>query len=589
MSELILGPHNGVCIKGKKPRRPKTKKSSIHKNEQLDTVLPADSARLVPSDDNWSIEQINDSEYRITIRTVRHLTAFIRALMTPSIPKNITSASEGVRRRCVVTLPHINFHGELYQKACLLTNSEWTPLCSVLPLLLNDCVQYVMTCLNRCYPIFPRQALREWYTSLTDPTKDPLALSIGLFYVRHVFIHHLPIEFQSVKHDSRIINSVQAKLAQLARDALADCFDEPHIHHIFALCLCNMTAALTIRQKVTYHAMAVRMASTLGITPLMAHDPTTEIHNRLWWFLFQIDLFLYESGAISCSMLVQTDGDTVLDYIRPAPCVLDDPDEAVAACVWDNILKLWLIRRQLLQKFERIDPSNEQEMSTLCSEAIKYVDRWTQELPDFLKLESMSTDTILDEAIYIIYMERCTNLGLLLHQFVGQPTSPWRRQALEILIDCCNECVEARSSVLLLHACNSWPGDLRRCSEMLLAYLQYDDQKLIGKAYAGLNRILEVVKSMAEIRWQDEICMEMIKNIEHAFFTLANPTRNLNNAEVKSDLKKRSIKMSNHMYEGVMMFNRNLQPRAKYYRPAGSDDSLGKLTIFENGAGPLQH
>ncbi|KAG0165736.1 hypothetical protein DFQ28_008349 [Apophysomyces sp. BC1034] len=584
MSQLILGPHNGVCIQGKKPRRPKTKKLKLAQDQQLNATSPSHITDLVPSDD-WSVEQINCSEYRITIRTVRHLTDFIRALMTPTIPKHITHVNGRQPKRYVVTLPYINFHGELYQKAALWEVSEWSPSPSMLPTLLDECVRYVMLCLNGSYPVLPRQELKQWYASLTNPTADPLALSIGLFYVRHVFIHHLPDAFQSVNHDSHVVSSIQAKLAQLTRDALADCFDEPHIHHIYALCLCNMTASLPIPQKVLYHTIAVRMANSLGITPLISSHPTTEIHNRLWWFLFQIDLFLHESGAISCSMLVQTDTETLLDYVRPAPCLLDEPDEAIAAYVWNNVLKLWLIRRQLLSTFERIDHSNEHEMSQLCADAVRHVDKWTHELPHHLKLENISVNDILDEAIYIIHMERCTNLSLLLYQYVGRPLTPWRRQAVDILIDCCNECVEARSTVLLLHKCNSWPGDLRRCAELLLACLQYDNPLLISKASSGLNQILEIVKSMAETRWQDEICIEMINNVEKALSNTARLDRAVgDHKREETSTKKRSIKMSNHMYKGVMMFNRNLQPRAKYYRPAGNDDILGNVTIFEDVA-----
>jgi tetrahydromethanopterin S-methyltransferase subunit H len=72
----------------------------------------------------------------------------------------------------------------------------------------------------------------KWYNSLAAPSKDPLVLAIGLFWARHVFIHHFPSGLLTVK-DNKIVEAVQCRLAELVREALSDCFDVPHIHHVY--------------------------------------------------------------------------------------------------------------------------------------------------------------------------------------------------------------------------------------------------------------------------------------------------------------------------------------------------------------------
>ncbi|KAG0174662.1 hypothetical protein DFQ30_003425 [Apophysomyces sp. BC1015] len=586
MAELVLGPHNGVLIKGTRPRRPKLRKlSKLKKSTQDDdaadspptlTISPSIS-QLAPSD-QWTIQQTSKNEYRITIRSVHDVTDLIHALgqmafdstahnVSPSVTDE--AKDKAILRRHSAPLPYLFYHSELYSNVFWKPAVEWPRLQSVLPGLLDDCMHYFIECMNHYYPVRPRQLLVQWYSSLETPANDALVLAVAAFWVRHVFIHHPSITLRNL-HDGHVLDAVQLKLAAMARDILADCFDVPHVHHIYALCLLNMTTALPVEQKALYHTIAVRLATALNIKPLTY--PSTdqeELDNRLWWYLFQIDHFLHESGAISCSMLHPTSDnhEALTQLLRPHPCSLDDPDERTGIDVWSNVLKIWLMRRRLVREIDSADPADERRMTKLYSKTIQEIERWSQELPETLKPQ-----TALDpnnygrmaEACLTISMERCTNLGLLLHRFLpaDNTLTSLQRQAVLTMVDSSTELISMRQSVLSMAACQTWPGDLKR----------YDDTVILTRSKLGLMRAIRLLRSMAEVRWQDDICVSMITKIENILLP------------AESESQRRSIKIANNLYEGVMMFDRDLQPRAQYYNPTTSDpnNALDDITIFEN-------
>lgn len=326
------------------------------------------------NNDRWSIEKYDGQHYRINIHSIHDITDFIQALSKMSLDSsmqaqfndlNILSQSprsnysedehlntaQPIVKWKPIDLPYIHFHSELYAKSVSSLVKDWPRFNSVLPILLDDCVYTFMTCMNHYFPVQPKSLLVSWYSALTDPSSDPLVLSIAAYWVRHVFIHHPMAQLKNI-YDSTILDAVQTKLTIMARDALANCFDEPHVHHIYALCLCNMTCTVTLEQKATNHMLAVRMAAALGIKPLQIennnnnnsyksnnnninnnhskkNDDENEILSRLWWYLFQIDHFLTESGTISCSMLDPPSDDYIsLSKLKtPSVCSLDEPGE----------------------------------------------------------------------------------------------------------------------------------------------------------------------------------------------------------------------------------------------------------------------
>ncbi|KAF7727263.1 hypothetical protein EC973_007876 [Apophysomyces ossiformis] len=596
MAELVLGPHNGVMIKGTRPRRPKKRKQKEPVQTDKDPPslsplhLPYSRISQLPPSEQWTVQQTSKNEYRITLRNVCDVKDLLQALAQMTIQSPLQSTflapspdeveDHQMIRRHSPPLPYLFYHSELYSNVLWEPEVEWPRFNSVLPGLLDDCMHYFIECMNHYYPVRPRQLLVQWYASLDAPIHDPLVLAVAAFWVRHIFIHHPPITLQNL-HDGRILDAVQLKLAAMARDALADCFDVPHIHHVYALCLLNMTTTLPVEQKVLYHTMAVRLANLLNIKPLQF--PSTdddELDNRLWWYLFQIDHFLHESGAIACSILQPNsdDHDALTRLLRPYPCSLDDPDEQRGIDVWSNVLKIWLVRRRLVREIDHADPADQSRMATLYARAMREVECWSQEIPVTLKPEiALEPDHYgrMAEACLTISMEKCTNLALLAHRFLSAENTltALQRQAVLTVADNSTELISMRQSVVQMASCQTWPGDLKRSVELLSFCLRYDDTVIVTRAKLGLMRALRLLRSMAEVHWQDQICVSMISKIEQ----ILSPTDS-------EPQKRRSIKIANNLYEGVMMFDRELQPRAQYYNPTMSDpiDAFDSITIIQN-------
>ncbi|CAO3596545.1 unnamed protein product [Absidia cylindrospora] len=671
------------------------------------------------SNARWTIDQYDNQQYRINIHSMQDITDFIHTLGQLSLHSSIQSqvmdlkylsqpssfrygksSNDGggtavsdelqVQKWEPMNLPYIHFHSELYAQATFMANQEWPRFVSILPVLLDDCVHTFITCMNHYFPVRPKRLLVQWYSSLFDPASDPLVLSIASFWVRHVFIHH---PMAQLKHlfDPTILDTVQSKLARMAREALAECFDEPHVHHIYALCLCNMTTALPLEQKATNHMLAVRMAAALGIKPLRAtasteplNDDQAELFSRLWWYLFQIDHFLTESGTISCSGLDPPSDDyEALSKLRlPTICSLDETDEIAGVHVWSNVLKIWMIRRRITMTMESVDPHDENTLAELYDHALEEIDQWSKELPSMLQ-----PDVALDpehfanlaEASLTVSMERCTDVALISLRLLprdGRVLTQLQRRAVMTMIDSSIELITTRQSVVAFTKCQTWPGDLKRSVEMLMSCLKYGDSMVTSRSRIGLMRAARMLRSMAEVRWHDHICTAMLTKIEHILSVADNdiiqehqqdqqlqleestecisppftnfvmdsaytsvdgnnnePTQNTNDNDISVDdfnrgglntdeafanssvktnrkststssssmqpqrrqqkqkrfipansLQKSSIKISNNLYEGVMMLDRDMQPRSQYYNPniTTPHDMFDDLMVFED-------
>ncbi|OAD75353.1 hypothetical protein PHYBLDRAFT_64277 [Phycomyces blakesleeanus NRRL 1555(-)] len=609
MAQIILGPHNGISINGTRPRRPKTRKlltteSKLTNEFQLvpmPIIHPIQILSLFPGED-WQIECTEGDQYNITLKNVDSMVKFLAVLdqwaQTTSLPQSIPSTNISVAKNSLqynpAAFPYINFHSELYVKTAWKPTMEWANFDAMLLTLLDDCVHYYIDCMNHYYPVIPKQQLIQWYASLDDPASDPLALSIATFWVRHVLIHHPPAPLRHL-NEKTIPDTVQAKLASLAREALSNCFDIPHTHHILALCLLNMTTVIPISQKALYHTVAVRMALALGISPLVwdqtaIYNDKNVLDNRLWWYLYQIDHFLHESGAISCSMLQpQSDNHEDLARLqRPGPCSLDELEEQTGVVVWSNVLKVWLLRRRLVLELERANMEDPVHLKHLLDKVVDAIGTWASELPAYLKPGAF-LDTPggpLAEQCYSISMERCTNLALLLHRFLpldGTTLNPLQRQAIMMMIDGSIELISLRLAVLQFAPCQTWPGDLRRSVELLVQSLKYNDSAITARCKLGLMRALRILRSMAEVRWEDDICIEMIAKIEKIIIPSGTCSKGKLIMDSSPEIASRSIKISNNLYEGVMMFDRDLQPRAQYYNPTPTDGS-GNFTFIEDPA-----
>ncbi|KAI8332345.1 hypothetical protein BC941DRAFT_436391 [Chlamydoabsidia padenii] len=679
--ELILGKHNGLVIKGKNPRRPRMRKeeerilleSTIRLNEVLKNKNAARSSSKslesrtacvqqhprhvldIIKNDKWTVEELTPGEYTIILHNFHHLFHFIHTLSRASLDQQAQGiypmppagkANDNLvhPNRKYTVLPYINFHGELYAKPIWKPRIHWSLFDIALPALLDNCIHFLLCCMNHYYPIRPKQVMIKWYSNLSDPSKDPLVLAIGLFWARHVFIHHFPSGLLTAK-DNKIVEAVQCRLAAMVREALSDCFDVPHIHHVYALSLCNMTNRIAKEQKAPWHTVAVRMAITLCIRP--SEHPTTdqaELESRVWWYLFHVDHFLLESGIIPNSLLTprSDDHDALLALLRPMPCTVDEPDEAIGALVWSHILKLWLIRRKLVEEIKQTDPREESKMLVLKRKVHITMDQWQSELPSELQLDSSFTGlegpTIATEACYVISMERCTNMSLLMRYFF--PTSPqststlnnininnnnsrvgsfpsclpenngsgsvlslkgWQREALMEVVECSIEFVRIRCTLVKFSPCQTWPGDLKRTVELLISCMQFSDSEVVVRSQLCLMRALRVLRCYEELQWRDDTCMELITQIEQALELVASLKNFHHNLIDNSSLlildedmdvssanypsnKKKSKNPDNRM-DGMMLFDRKLQPRNQYYHPPvslDSQDQLSRMIVFED-------
>lgn len=245
-----------------------------------------------------------------------------------------------------------------------------------------------------------------------------------------------------------------------------------------------MTNNIPTEQKAIWHTVAVRMAMTLMIRPRQINGNETdevkaELENRTWWYLFHVDHFLLESGTISNSLLLPAsdDHDALLSLLRPTPCPsIDGPDEVLGALVWNNVLKLWLTRRKLVKEIEQeIENSedNDQKSVQLMNKVFQVLNQWQMELPQELRLASIPEQPTLQdiqkmdnnklfqlEACYVISMERCTNMNLLMRLFFPQnystttsssttePLKFWQRKAIMTVVECSIEFVRIRGTLV---------------------------------------------------------------------------------------------------------------------------------------------
>lgn len=389
-----------------------------------------------------------------------------------------------------------------------------------------------------------------------------------------------------------------------------------------------MTNRIAKEQKALWHTVAVRMAITLCIRP--CEHPSTdqaELESRVWWYLFHVDHFLLESGIIPNSLLTpQSDNhDALLALLRPMPCTMDEPDEAMGALVWSHILKLWLIRRKLVKEIEQTDPQEEDKMLALKRKVHSTMGQWQSELPSELQLDSSFTGlegpTIATEACYVISMERCTNMSLLMRLFfpvtssiprmdsssswsedtcAPVPLKGWKRDAVMAVVECSIEFVRIRGTLVQFSPCQTWPGDLKRTVEMLISCMQFNDPEVVVRSQLCLMRALRVLRCYEELQWRDDTCMELIMQIEHALEPTAGAYNFEHNTidssllyyeEDKSFLQPQSTSLNKkkknptHSLDGVMLFDRKLQPRNQYYQPPASTDprdQLSRMIVFED-------
>ncbi|KAI8147603.1 hypothetical protein BJV82DRAFT_352897 [Fennellomyces sp. T-0311] len=560
MAEIILGPHNGLTIKGTRPRRPKTRKRDKKPEPTTQSYAlakPVSHHILELNQSNqWSVEQLPDQNYRITIHSVQDVTDFLKAL---HVKTNEILLPPQQPSRALAPLPYIRYHSELYAKTMARPMTGYSM--AALTTIVSESVFYFMECMNGYYAVRPKTILIPWYVSLDedDLCEHPLALAIGAYWCRHIMIHH---QNNTIK-DSRVLDAVQHQLSIMAREKLGECFDVPHIDHLFALCLCNMTATFSIEQKVLFHTIAVRMAMDLGVEPRhnQDNDDQVELKNRLWWYLFQIDHFLHESGAISSSMLTPSsdDHDALSKLVKPAPCSLDDAAEAAGASQWGHVLDLWIARHRLIRE---IHSYNSEAMMDKVNAVIQ---EWSARAP--------ALPAAMLEAHMTISMEKCTNHGLLLHRFCPPPPAQslnsLQRRAILHMVECFTNMICFRRIVLKFKPCQTFPGDLKRSIDVLSMCAKYKDPWIIDRSKFGLMQARDVLENMAELDWHDPICIVMIQDVD---------------AVLSQQEQPRSIKIENNLYSGVMMFDRDLQPRARYYRPARTGEPLDGLTVMENVA-----
>lgn len=579
MSEFVLGPHNGLHIKGTKPRRPKRRKNKDplaiptldskpatpstpplghHPCEPPPTPVsiigpllpepesPPRTSTLVESE-NWSLRQTETGSFEVNISSINNITDFLQTLSLmasesedPShmhkdeVRSETSQDSEGSaskRSGRKLTMPFINFHSELYAPQDKSSTIEWPRMKTALPALLDDCVHYHLQCMNPYYPVRPRRLLMKWYSGLAEPTRDPLVLAISTYFVRHIFIHHMPPAFDKI-HDMKVLDAVQTQLALYTREALSDCFDVAHPHHIYALCLYNMNSKVPNHLKAFYHTIAVRMALELNIRPRQRNgsnstvvDDELELNNRIWWYLFQIDHFLTESEIISCSILKPTSDDhaALSQLVRPSPCSLDEPDEVTGSHLWNNILKMWLIRRRLEQEIEQLDEEDTIGMSMMSDKVERELNVWSKELPDIfqqdiaLKPENYNT---MAQMCFTIAIERCTNRILLHRLFFPMVDemdnlTPLQHRSALYAVESVVELLGMRRAVIDIACCQTWPGDLKRAIEMLMICVQFHDTTVMTRSKLGLMRALRLLRQMPETEWQEDMCVNNIARIEH--------------------------------------------------------------------------
>lgn len=578
MSEFVLGPHNGLHINGTKPRRPKRRKnkdplaiptleldpenSNPRKQKThgerpptpvsvaappsaLDPESPPKSSTLVESE-HWSLRQTETGSFEVNISSINNITDFLQTLSLMAsesedpnqvhkdeVHSETSQDSEGSGSKKSgrkLTMPFINFHSELYAPQDKRSTIEWPRMKTALPALLDDCMHYHLQCMNPYYPVRPRRILMKWYSALAEPTKDPLVLAISTYYVRHIFIHHMPPAFDKIR-DMKVLDAVQTQLALYTREALSDCFDVAHPHHIYALCLYNMNSKVPNHLKAFYHTIAVRMALELNIVPRQRNgfnstmvDDELELNNRIWWYLFQIDHFLTESEIISCSILKPTSDDhaALSQLVRPSPCSLDEPDEVTGSQLWNNILKMWLIRRRLEQEIEQLDADDTIAMSMMSDKVEREINTWASELPDIfqqdiaLKPENYNT---MAQMCFTIGIERCTNRILLHRLFFPMVDemdnlTPLQHRSALYAVESVVELLGMRRAVIDIACCQTWPGDLKRAIEMLMICVQFHDTTVMTRSKLGLMRALRLLRQMPETEWKEDMCINNIARIE---------------------------------------------------------------------------
>lgn len=601
MGELVLGPHNGVSIKGTRPRRPKGFRKVLEQEQAQNSTSISLNTQFVPpaalisglpgGGSNWTIDQLPNNHYRITIPNFREIANFLHVLRcvaegTPYADTVLTDSAKRTHHRIAV-LPYIRYHSELYARSIWRPRdlTSWNNFQFLLGHIVDGCVDTFVQCMNHYYPVRPRRLWLEWSSTLSDPTKNLLALSISAYWCRHLFIHHLPAALSNF-HESEVLHAIQYKLTLLAQEALSECFDEPAYDHVLSICLLNMTTLLSIEQKAKYHTLAVTMAHDLNIKPRKNknddNSDEAELANRLWWYLFQIDYILFESGAISKSLLTpNSDDPEVLGrLLGPMPCSLDDYSENAGALRWSHTLKLWISRMRLVQEVE----NNTDAMESLYEQVENTMKTWSSELPRELKIDCTTGQDDLDELRLALCLERCTNHGLLLYHFCPPPRETLvlnglSRHAVFAMISCATEFIRLRGTVVSFAPCQTFPGDLLRMVDVLLYCLEYKDAVVVNQARRGLMAARNLLGNMAEVKWQDDVCLSMVAKVENALSRHEDPVTPAP-ATTTITNERSSASPTFKLYNGVMMFDKNFSPRPDFYNPSTLD--IGDRIIFED-------
>jgi hypothetical protein len=181
------------------------------------------------------------------------------------------------------------------------------------------------------------------------------------------------------------------------------------------------------------------------------------------------------------------------------------------------------------------------------------------------------------------------------------PLKGWKRDAVMAVVECSIEFVRIRGTLVQFSPCQTWPGDLKRTVEMLISCMQFNDSEVVVRSQLCLMRALRVLRCYEELQWRDDTCMELIMQIEQALEPAAGAYNFEHNTidssllyydEDKSflqppstSLNKKKKKTPAHSLDGVMLFDRNLQPRNQYYQPPASmdpQDQLSRMIVFED-------
>ncbi|KAI8067541.1 hypothetical protein BC940DRAFT_54388 [Gongronella butleri] len=254
--------------------------------------------------------------------------------------------------------------------------------------IVDACIKTFFTCWVRYSTIIHKQSFMQWYMSTPHAMDTPIVNAMCATSFAHMINHHMQPGLEHFRANQDLILEQQQLFFDRARDSLASSLDTPSDRYtIVALVL--MSCMAEPDRRTHYSGLATSALLELDIYPLMEADDDTddityaqELDNRLWWYVWAVDFYLYSTGVPRNAPKMRRDGVPAFPQVHE-----EDIDEAEHSVLTDiYCLRLWKFQEDVLDAFYAKD-----DQVTTAQQLRQYDNQLLtmyQDMPAYLQLDS---------------------------------------------------------------------------------------------------------------------------------------------------------------------------------------------------------